>query len=121
MELGARLPFHEKVRAGRSKVLLLETFRDLIPGAIARAPKRGFAPPIGQWMRQVLDRYFDRVLSEKTVRKEGLFRWETLQRVRQEHRQGRRDASMDLLAVILFDVWFRQYILKRQPIEEVAA
>ncbi|MBI3317980.1 MAG: asparagine synthase (glutamine-hydrolyzing) [Candidatus Omnitrophica bacterium] len=120
VELSARIPFHDKIQWGQSKAILKETFRDLIPPPIAQAPKRGFSPPIGRWMETVLDRYFDRVLTRPTVERDGLFQWEAIQRLRAEHRMRRRDASMDLLGIIMFDVWFRQYILGSQPVGEVA-
>ena len=115
VELSTQIPFRKKVRGGKAKMLLLDTFRDLLPPAIVQAPKRGFAPPLAQWMTRVLDRYFDRVLTEAAVRKQGIFHWEAIQRIRQEHKRGFRDASMELLGIILFDVWFRRYILE-QPV-----
>jgi len=119
VELSARIPFRDKIRWGQTKAILKETFQDLIPPAIANAPKRGFSPPIGRWMEAVLDRYFDRVLTRSTVQREGIFQWEAIQRLRAEHRTRRRDASMDLLGIIMFDVWFRHYILRSKVAEEV--
>ena len=107
------------MRRGKSKVILMETFADLLPRRIAQAPKRGFSPPIAQWMETVLDRYFEEVLTQRVVEEEGLFQWEALRRLRMEHRTRRRDASMELMGILMFDVWFRRYILGTQPAEEV--
>ena len=118
VELSAQIPFHDKIRWGQPKAILLETFGDLLPPAIAQAPKRGFSPPIAEWMLSVLDRYFERVLTKQVAEAEGIFRWEGIEELRALHRAGRRNTSMELLGIILFDVWFRQYILGRRPIEE---
>lgn len=115
VELSAQIPFREKIRWGKPKAILLETFRDLLPPEIVGLAKRGFAPPIAQWMTAVLDRYFDQVMTQRVVEKEGIFRWEAIRRLRMEHKGQLRDASMELLGILIFDVWFRQYILK-QPV-----
>jgi len=111
VEFGAQIPFRDKITLSRSKAVLIDAFRKEIPAPIAKAPKRGFSPPIALWMEQVLDRYFDETLTAKRTKREGLFSWEAIQALRQEHRSGHRDASMDLLAILMFDVWHRQYIV----------
>lgn len=112
VELGARIPFHDKIRRGRTKVILTDAFRDILPREIVEAPKRGFSPPLAGWMEAVLDRYFDNILNRKTVEKDGIFHWESIQALRSAHRKRRRDASMELTAVLMFDVWYRRYILR---------
>ena len=112
VELSARIPFHDKIRWGNAKHILIDAFRDLIPREIAAAPKRGFSPPMDRWMAGVLDRYFDETLNRRQVEKDGIFSWEALQALRAAHQSGRRDASFELTAVLMFDVWHRRYILK---------
>ena len=111
VELGSRLPFHAKIHRGRMKRILLDAFKDMIPEPIAQAPKRGFGPPIAEWMDAGLDRYFDEMLTPERVRKEGIFRWEALREMRAAHRSGKRDTSMELTSVMMFDAWYRRYIL----------
>src|SRR5690606_9608636 len=53
-ELAARLPTDVLMPAGRPKGLLRELAGRLVPPAIARRPKRGFAIPIGRWFNQSL-------------------------------------------------------------------
>ncbi len=120
VEFCARIPFRDKIRWGQSRVILRETFSDLIPPVIASAPKRGFSPPLAQWMETAFDRYFDRVLTREVAQKEGLFHWDAIQRLRQQHRLHQRDASMELLAILMFDVWFRRYIQSApSPLEAI--
>lgn len=110
VELSTQIPFHDKVRGGNLKVLLKETFSDLLPKEIREAPKRGFSPPIVQWVDTVFDRYFDETLTRKKVQQQGIFSWGALQNLRQSHRLRRQNVSAELLAVITFDAWFRRYI-----------
>jgi len=112
VELSARIPFRDKIRWGTQKHILVDAFRDLIPREIAEAPKRGFSPPMDRWMAGVLDRYFDETLNRHQIEKEGIFSWDAIRTLRIAHRSGRRDASFELTAVLMFDVWYRRYILK---------
>ncbi len=111
VELSARIPFHDKVRGSQLKVLLKETFQDILPKEIVQAPKRGFSPPIVEWVDEVFDRYFEETLTPQEAAKQGFFSWEAIQRLRQAHRERRQNCWAELLGVILFDTWWRRYIL----------
>jgi asparagine synthase (glutamine-hydrolysing) len=112
--LSQAMPHRYKLRRGTGKAILREAFRDLIPTENLRAPKKGFCPPLALWMRDTLDRYFDQHMRREYVQREGIFRWEAIQRLRTEHKAGRRDNSMELFGIIAFDVWYRRYLLGNQ-------
>ena len=78
--------------------------------SILRAPKRGFCPPLALWMDKYLDRYFDLFMPRSYTDAVGIFNWAYIQTLRQEHRSKKRDNSMELFGLIMFDVWYRQYI-----------
>lgn len=104
-----RLPFKKKLSGGASKRILRRAFADLIPQETLDAPKRGFCPPLATWMARTLDRYFDDRMGPAYVARQGVFDWEALQALRQAHRRGQRDNSMELFGVIMFDVWWRRF------------
>ncbi|MCB0060731.1 MAG: hypothetical protein KDE19_01395, partial [Caldilineaceae bacterium] len=110
VELSQVMPYRHKLRKGVDKAILRETFQDLIPAENLRAPKKGFCPPIALWMQGPLDRYFEEQMTKESLHQEGIFHWEAIQRLRAEHRQGKRDNSMELFGIIMFDVWYRHYI-----------
>ncbi len=116
VELSARTSWEHKIRNGTSKYILRETFRDLIPPENLKAPKRGFCPPLPVWMERSLDRYFDEWMTRDEVRRQGIFEWGEVQRLREDHRRRRRDNSMELFGIIMFDVWYRTYILQHLPV-----
>jgi asparagine synthase (glutamine-hydrolysing) len=111
VELSQAMPYRHKLRRGISKAILRETFRDLIPPENLRAPKKGFCPPLAIWMRDILDRYFDNHMTPAYVHDQGIFHWGAIKQLRAEHRAGRRDNSMELFGIIVFDAWYRKYIL----------
>jgi len=111
VELAFQIPFSMKLNRAGSKTILRTTFADLIPPENLRAPKKGFNVPLGGWMRTKLDRFFDELLPREYVQREGIFEFDYIQQLRQEHRQGRRDNAYELFAILIFDAWYRKYIL----------
>jgi asparagine synthase (glutamine-hydrolysing) len=112
IEFGFKIPFAYKVRNGITKYILKDAFADLIPPENLRAPKRGFCPPLAVWMDKYLDRYFDDFMAKAYTEQQGIFNWEFLQVLRRQHKARRRDNSMELFGIIMFDVWFRKYVLR---------
>jgi asparagine synthase (glutamine-hydrolysing) len=112
VEFAYRLPRSFRFRRGVGKWILREAFHDLIPPENRVAPKRGFCPPISVWVSETLDSYFETEMPERRVRSESLLRWEEIQRLRAEHRAGQRDNAMELFGIMIFDAWYRRYILQ---------
>ncbi|MFN0108948.1 MAG: asparagine synthase (glutamine-hydrolyzing) [Blastocatellia bacterium] len=111
VELAFQIPFSMKLNRAGSKVILRKTFADLIPPENLKAPKKGFNVPLGGWMRTKLDRFFDELLPRDYVRREGIFDYDYIQQLREEHRRGRRDNAYELFAILIFDAWYRKYLL----------
>jgi hypothetical protein len=61
-------------------------------------------------MRGKLDRLFEERLPRSYVEREGIFNYDYLLELRNEHRLGRRDNAYELFAVLMFDTWYRKYI-----------
>lgn len=112
VEESFQIPFKFKLKGGASKYILKDAFKDLIPAKNLAGKKRGFCPPLAFWMREKLDGYFDSHMPEDYVKKEGIFNWDYIQFLRKQHKSGKRDNSMGLFGIIMFDVWYRKYFLK---------
>ena len=57
-EFAAALPYHLRLRGGKSKAILRELARRRIGEDVARGPKRGFHIPVRRW---IVERWHDRV------------------------------------------------------------
>ncbi len=115
VEVAFQIPFSMKLNRAGSKMILRKTFADLIPPENLNAPKKGFNVPLGGWMRTKLDRFFDELLPRDYVRREGIFDYNYIQQLREEHRRGRRDNAYELFAILIFDTWYRKYITRTLP------
>lgn len=112
-------PFEYKLRSHQTKAILRDAFADLLPGETSRAPKRGFNFPLAVWMRDKFDSYFETEMNQSEVAKFGLFKWEFIHSLRQQHREGKKDNSYPLFSLIMFDVWYRKYIVGSSPFASV--
>jgi asparagine synthase (glutamine-hydrolysing) len=117
VEQSLNSPFRYKLNSGKTKLILKDAFADLLPDANRRAPKRGFNFPLAVWMRDTFDTYFDDRMNESAVKAQGIFNWDYIQVLRKQHRAGKSDNSYPLFSLIMFDVWYRKYMLGDENFE----
>ncbi|MDD2805784.1 MAG: asparagine synthase (glutamine-hydrolyzing) [Elusimicrobiales bacterium] len=110
LEFAFQLPGNLKLKGlGGTKWLLKETFRDMLPPEIYSRGKMGFGIPLGLWFRGDLKDYWaGACLSQKALGR-GYFRPEALFRLWDEHQQGRSDHGYKLWALLMLELWHRQY------------
>jgi len=71
--LSMRMPPHERLGRGGTKLVLRRLARNLLPEPVLRAPKRGFAVPLAAWMSGPLRHWAGDMLSDATTSRCGLF------------------------------------------------
>jgi asparagine synthase (glutamine-hydrolysing) len=108
VEFMARLPASEKMPRLRTKALLRDAVRDLLPPTVRRRKKLGFNPPLGIWLNGPLRPMLEDILSESRLTRRGLFNPAAVRALMEEHRSGRRDRSLHLWALLNFEVWAEQ-------------
>ena len=125
VELALAMPADRKLRlrGGRSKVVLKEAFAGLIPKEIRSRPKMGFGVPLDRWFRGELAEELRSVLLDPLCLGRGLFREEAVVSMIEEHATGRRDNAYQLWALLMLELWFREYVDRsgdRRPHAEVS-
>ena len=103
--VAARVPIGMKLRGGEGKWLLKQLLYKHAPPALFDRPKAGFAIPVGEWLRGPLREWGEDLLSESRLRGEGYFDPAIVRRRWDEHQQGRRDASLALWPLLMFQAW----------------
>jgi len=71
----------------------------------------GFDAPIGLWFRRDLKDLVTRIFSQQSLQKTGIFNPQGVQALLQEHLRGKRDLTHHLWAILVFETWFRMYLL----------
>jgi asparagine synthase (glutamine-hydrolysing) len=110
VDFAATLPADLKIRHGRKKHILKEAAANLLPPSILNRRKQGFAVPVGGWFRGDLREFFSDVLLSQRARERGYFNHPFIDRIVREHLTGRRDHTLRLWALVVFELWHRQYV-----------
>jgi asparagine synthase (glutamine-hydrolysing) len=104
-ELAHALPVAARVRGLQTKPLLRAAAAPLLPGAIVRGPKRGFCAPAAAWLRGPLLPLAADVLSEATLRRQGLVDPAAAAALFDRHVRRREDVSRGLWALLALTLW----------------
>lgn len=106
VEYTMTLPARLKLRGGEPKHLLKQAMQGLLPETIIRRPKRAFAAPVGAWLRAGLAGFARRLLFESRFRDLGLFRYEVIARMLDEHLTARVDHGVRLWNLMYLSAWY---------------
>lgn len=90
------------------KWLLVEAARDLLPQEVFARKKRGFTPPVTQWMDDVVAEYRS-LLKRGSLSRHGILREDA-----DEHLPGRHPVGLSYRAVLL-EVWSRLLVDHADP------
>jgi asparagine synthase (glutamine-hydrolysing) len=108
------IPTRCKLQGWRTKAVLREAVRGLVPKSILQRRKMGFPTPIGRWLRGPYSSLVDDlVLSPRSLAR-GLFRPDALQRLVAEHRAGANHGQRLWLLANL-ELWQRIFIDGEDP------
>ena len=105
VELMARVPPRLKLRGLKSKYLLKEAVRGLVPDDVIRRRKAGFGAPIRSWLRHDLREMVDDLLGEQGVQRRGYFEPETIRSIVEADRTGQADNTYRIWALLTLEVW----------------
>jgi asparagine synthase (glutamine-hydrolysing) len=105
VEMALQVPGSVKLRGGVTKRVMRDAFAPFLPPGFTRRPKRGFEIPIAEWLRTDLSRLVREFLGEERIRDEGIFEFDTVSRLVEDHRSRRADTSWMLWNLIVFEKW----------------
>jgi asparagine synthase (glutamine-hydrolysing) len=108
--LASRIPTASKLRGGRTKHILKEAARRLLPDAIVDRAKHGFGVPVGEWFRGPLREWVHDLLLSEQAAARGDFKRAGLEALLAEHTGGRRDHGHVLWTLVTLEQWYRMYI-----------
>ena len=92
----------------RPKGVLKDILTGYLPQAMINRPKRGFAVPLGSWLKGPLKEWAASYLDEVRLRNEGFFDTAVITRMWNQHVNGQGDWSAYLWDVLMFQVWLNE-------------
>jgi asparagine synthase (glutamine-hydrolysing) len=110
VSLAATLPSSMKIRGRERKRVLKRVAARVLPHEVLTRPKRGFGVPLDVWFRGQLRDVCRDLLGSPRTRQRGYFQPQVVDRLLREHVEGRRDHTLRLWQLIVFELWHREYL-----------
>jgi len=104
------LPTDLKLRGSEGKYLLKKAMEPYLPNDVLYRKKMGFSVPLATWFRGPLAATIRSVVMGERLASTGLFNQDFLREVLEAHQNGRRDYSVILWTVLMFDAFLGQVL-----------
>ncbi len=110
VEYAMSLPSDLKVVGKTGKHILKKSLESLLPHDLLYSRKRGFGAPIREWFRTDAGRGSTDAMMESQIWRRDYFDRAFVNRLLKEHREGRRDWSFHLWALVNLSLWYERWI-----------
>jgi len=110
VEFAARIPPSLKIKGiVGTKHILKRAFEELLPPAVLHRTKAGFGVPIDVWLRGPLRDFTRDLLLGPAALGRGLFDRGAVGALLDDHISGRRNAHHQIWALLMLELWFREW------------
>jgi asparagine synthase (glutamine-hydrolysing) len=103
------LPDHYRVNGFKTKWILRQAGQSLIPEKILNRPKVGFRVPVNKWFQGPMKDYLFDHLRSPSSRTRKYYDGQVLDRMVDDHVEGRQNHEKLLWALLNLEIWHRQY------------
>lgn len=105
VEWAAQIPDDEKLGVWTTKQPLRRLMKNRLPKSVVRGTKRGFTPPLAEWLAGPLHDWAASVLSPSRVLRTNVLQPDLPRHLLEEHTAKQRDNSRRLWTLISFILW----------------
>ena len=98
-----------KLHQGKTKYILKQAMRGLLPDSIIDRQKHGFGVPVGAWFRGELAGFVRAALLGERALKRGIFDRDGLEAMLETHLSGEADLGHALWTLLTFELWMQRY------------
>lgn len=116
IEFAATIPSKYKFNTNQAKpekkYLLKEAFKDYLPDDILYRKKMGFSVPLASWLRNELKTITDERLLNRDDGLCRFFKKEQIAKFWQEHKSEQKDHATVLWSMLMFQMWWDNYMGK---------
>lgn len=110
VEFTFKLPTNYKLDGNNKKKILKDAFRDLLPEKVFNYSKKGFGLPLRIWFKEELKAELLELLSKDKIVRQGLFEWEFIKEIVEEHMTNKENHSTKLWLLFVFQKWYNKNI-----------
>lgn len=109
IEFARTLPMSFRFEKGRQKKILRDILKEYIPEDIFTQPKKGFAVPIGNWMRHELKEEFISALNDDFLNKVPNLNVAKFKTILNEHMTEKHDHTENIWKVYVLSKWYKEF------------
>ncbi|HEY9715336.1 MAG TPA: asparagine synthase C-terminal domain-containing protein, partial [Chroococcales cyanobacterium] len=109
VEFALSLPSDYKVRGLTTKYLLKKAIAPYLPKRTINRPKKGFGIPVAKWLNNDFRSLVDEFLSKRFIERQGIFQWQYISTLVDEHTAGRVDRRKELWTILMFQRWWSKF------------
>jgi len=110
VEFCASLPDEWKLSGWKTKRILREAMKPLVPEVVLTRPKMGFPVPFGAWTSGSWNPVMRDVLLDRRTRERGIFDATAVDRLLREHATGKAQRGDWIWSLFNLELWFRTSI-----------
>ncbi|HEY4502306.1 MAG TPA: asparagine synthase (glutamine-hydrolyzing) [Candidatus Paceibacterota bacterium] len=103
------LPYEFKVKGLTTKYILKQLMRDVLPRNIVSRTKKGFSVPLSLWLQTDLKDLCNAVLAKEKIEQQGLFNYDFIEKIKNEHFTNVRNNSRKLWTLLSFSLWYERW------------
>jgi len=111
-EFAANIPFNLKIKNGSMKNILKLAMKDELPKNVLNRKKRGFTPPLINWLNNSISDLESKYFSEKRIKEENLFNYEYIKKISEEYKKGKTSNYVKIWSMICLQSWFDVFMKK---------
>jgi asparagine synthase (glutamine-hydrolysing) len=109
VEFSFGIPIQYKVGNGRGKVILRNLLDKFVPRNLIERPKRGFAVPLGTWLKGPLKDWAEDLINPSRLARDGYLNVGKVWRLWQNHLLDKRACEFLLWDVLMFQCWLNEW------------
>lgn len=110
IETSLRIEPFTNLENGQRKQVLFKLLARYVPQEIIPQTKRGFAVPLGEWLRGPLKPIVEDMLVSGNLYPDGMFETKAVQAYWQEHLSGMKDHKWGLWTLLSLQGWAKTYL-----------
>ncbi|MEA2036313.1 MAG: asparagine synthase (glutamine-hydrolyzing) [Nanoarchaeota archaeon] len=112
VNLSSQIPSNLKIRLNKEKYILRKAMKKAVPKKIYTRKKHGFNVPIHKWLSEDLKDISLGLLSEKSMKKRGMFNYRYIEKMFNNYNKSKIYYSRQLWTLLNFEIWARIYLDK---------
>lgn len=107
------IPVKYKIKGLKTKYILKEAMKDILPKSIIKKRKHGLAVPTNIWFKGKLKNYLFEIIFDKKTKSRGYFNFEYMEKLYKKYQNKNQPLDSQFWLILNFELWHRQFIDKK--------